>query len=161
MDTNKIIIAMAVAIAACFAFTACTAAGLFDHHCDVDDTDTVYHLYIGLSDSSTGEEYDPDEAIAQVNAIVLKYGEGLTVYKSQGAWIDDEGTVNNEPSLVYVLSGYTLDDVHAICDQAKALLHQTAIMVTGSDRAAEFYRSPPPNPFRSFSDSSPSSWNIT
>lgn len=31
MDTNKVLIVLAVAVVASLAFTACTAAGVFDH----------------------------------------------------------------------------------------------------------------------------------
>jgi len=138
MDTNKILIVLAVAVVASLAFTACTAAGVFDHG-DCKGGDKVYSLYIGLSDSESGEEYDQDEAMAILDAVVLKYGEGLTSYKSNGAWTDDDGKLVQEPSLVYVLVGFSLEDVHKICDEAKDLFNQSSILITAASDVVEFY----------------------
>ena len=139
MDTNKEMIALAVAVVASLAFTACTAAGIFDHG-DCKGGDKVYSLYIGLSDSETEEIYDQDEAMATLDAVVLKYGEGLTSYKSNGAWTDEDGKLVQEPSLVYVLVGFSLEDVHKICDEAKDLFNQSSILITVASDVVEFYR---------------------
>lgn len=139
MDTNKVLIVLAVAVVASLAFTACTAAGVFDHD-DCKSGEKVYSIYLGLSDSETGEEYDQDEAMAIMDAIVLKYGEGLTSYKSNGAWTDDAGMLGQEPSLVYVLVGYSLENVHKICDEAKDRFNQSTILITTSMDVVEFYR---------------------
>ena len=141
MDTNKVLIALAVAVVASLAFTACTATGVFDHD-DCKSGEKVYSIYLGLSDSETGEEYDQDEAMAIMDAIVLKYGEGLTSYKSNGAWTDDAGMHVQEPSLVYVLVGYSLENVHKICDEAKDRFNQSSILITTSMDVVEFYRKP-------------------
>lgn len=156
MDTNKVLIVLAVAVVASFAFTACTAAGVFDHD-DCKSGEKVYSIYLGLSDSETGEEYDQDEAMKIMDAIVLKYGGGLTSYKSSGAWTDDGGKQGQEPSLVYVLVGYSLEDVHKICDEAKDRFNQSSILITTSMDVVEFYRKPfllgpAPGPGCPFSD---------
>ena len=99
----------------------------------------MYSLYIGLSDSESGEEYDQDEAMAILDKVVLKYGEGLTSYKSNGAWTDDDGKLVQEPSLAYVLVGFSLEDIHKICDEAKDLFNQSSILITAASDVVEFY----------------------
>ncbi|AMK13331.1 hypothetical protein AUP07_0274 [methanogenic archaeon mixed culture ISO4-G1] len=98
-----------------------------------------YSLYIGLNDSITHEDYDPEEAAGWVDEIVLKYSDGLTRYMANGAYTYDDGTVAHENSLVYVLVGVSIQDIHKICDEAKERLHQSSILITAEKQTSEFY----------------------
>jgi len=105
---------------------------------DSGDEDS-YTLYIGLNDSITHEDYDPDVAAGWVDEIILKYSEGLTRYQANGVYTYDDGTVAHENSLVYILVGVPLDDIHKICDEAKEKLHQSSILITVNKQTSEFY----------------------
>ena len=100
--------------------------------------DEVYKLYIGLKDSTTHEDYDPDEAADIVDAIVVKYNDGLTRYISNGRWVDN-GYITNEKTLVYEIAGIDVNKAHKIADEAKVALNQDSIMITMSKEKVEFY----------------------
>lgn len=135
---NKNIIAIIVVILA----IEVILAGLVIHVM-VDDggsgDEDAFTLYIGLNDSVTHEDYDPDVAAEWIDEIVLKYSDGLTRYLANGAYTYDDGTVTHENSLVYTLVGISIDDVHKICDEAKEKLHQSAILITIEKQTSEFY----------------------
>ena len=98
-----------------------------------------YMLYIGLNDSITHEDYDPDVAAVWVDEIVLKYVGGLTRYNANGAYTYDDGTLVHENTLVYYLTGVSLGDVHKICDEVKELLHQSSVLISVTKHGTEFY----------------------
>ncbi|MBO5547879.1 MAG: hypothetical protein J5920_03875 [Candidatus Methanomethylophilaceae archaeon] len=98
-----------------------------------------YTLYVGLNDSVTHEDYDPDEAAAWVDEIVLKYVGGLTRYNANGAYTYDDGTIICEKTLVYYLTDVSLEDVHKICDEVKELLNQSSILISIGKQKSEFY----------------------
>ncbi len=104
-----------------------------------EGTDSVYTLYIGMQDSETHVEYDPDVVDDTIDAIVLKYAGGLTRYQAMGAYTYDDGTKATETSLVYVLADISLEDVHKIADEVKEALNQESVMITVSENTVEFY----------------------
>ncbi len=135
---NKSIIAIIVVILA----IEVILAGLVIHVM-LDDSGSAdedsFTLYIGLNDSVTHEDYDPDVAAEWIDEIVLKYSDGLTRYLANGVYTYDDGTVTHENSLVYTLVGISIDDIHKICDEAKEKLHQSSILITIEKQASEFY----------------------
>lgn len=136
MDNKQLLAVVGVLFAICMAFTACTAVGVFDRHSE--PSDEVYTVYIGLNDSETHEDYKPDKVAPEIDKIVTTYCSGFTRYFANGAWSDD-GTVSYEPSIVYVLCGTELSEVHKICDKVKADYHQQSILITISKDKVEFY----------------------
>lgn len=135
---NKNIIAIIVVILA----IEVILAGLVIHVM-LDDSgsgdEDAFTLYIGLNDSVTHEDYDPDVAAEWIDEIVLKYSDGLTRYLANGAYTYDDGTVTHEDSLVYILVGVSIDDIHKICDEVKEKLHQSSILITVEKKASVFY----------------------
>ena len=135
---NKNIIAIIVVILA----IEVILAGLVIHVM-LDDSgsgdEDAFTLYIGLNDSVTHEDYDPDVAAEWIDEIVLKYSDGLTRYLANGAYTYDDGTVTHENSLVYILVGVSIDDIHKICDEVKEKLNQSSILITVEKKASVFY----------------------
>ena len=139
MNNEAVIKVLAVAVVLSFVCTAGVAVWLNNsNHSDCKDTDVVYRLYVGLSNSS-GEEYDYDEAVLLASDIIMDYGDGLTVSKATGAWRDDDGSIDSETSMVIDLAGFDLDSVHKICDKLKKELEQKSIMIVTFEETVDFY----------------------
>lgn len=132
-NKNAVIVIAIVAVMAVMAVAAVTVM----NNDKVSGEDT-YTLYVGLNDSVTHEDYDPDYAAGIVDAIVVKYADGFTRYLANGGWVDD-GDIGYEKSLVYVITGIDADKAHKIADDAKAALNQKSIMITISKQNVEFY----------------------
>ena len=104
-----------------------------------DGQEDSYTLYIGLNDPITHEDYDPDVAAGWVDEIVLKYSDGLTRYKANGAYIYDEWTLTQEGTLVYALFGVSIQDIHKICDEVKEKLNKSTVLIAVEKQTLEFY----------------------
>lgn len=137
METKNLLAIIAVMLVAEIVIGGLVVYDLVkDNRSGQEDT---YTLYIGLNDSETHTDYDPAEAAGWIDEIVLKYSSGLTRYVANGAYTYDDGTVAHEDSLVYILVGVSLGDIHKICDEAKEKLHQSSIMITVNKQTSEFY----------------------
>lgn len=137
MNTETSIKILTVAVVLSFVCTAGVAIWL-NNQCDCKEGDTVYRLYVGLSDDS-GEEIDYDEAVIIAGNIIMDYGDGMTVSKATGSWRDDDGSIDFETSMVIDLAGFDLDKIHKICDQLKKDLKQKSIMIVSVEETVEFY----------------------
>ncbi len=138
MDRRTSVAVMIVAAVAVLSAAAVVVVGFFGGD-QKDDSGVVYTLYIGMQDSETHVEYDRDAAAAIIDPIVLQYSEGLTRYEAMGAFTYGNGTLSYESSLVYVLVGPSLEEVHAIADQVKDALNQESVMITYDRQGVEFY----------------------
>lgn len=99
-----------------------------------------YVLYIGLNDKETYSQIIPtEEAKNTVNHIVVKYVGGYTVYESKGGWTDETGTLTEENTLVYHLSGVSERDVISIMDEVLVALNQNSILVECHDLSYTYY----------------------
>lgn len=97
-------------------------------------------LYIGLNDKDANEQLlSTDEARAIVDEICLSYAGGFTSYVARGGWEDDDGTVFEEQTLVYVLTGVDDDALRSILDEALARLNQRSILVERSEVDSYYY----------------------
>jgi len=141
MENSNTFLAVIVIVAVGIAVAAGTAVGLSGNGGGSSDDggEYVYTLYVGMQDSETHVEYDRDVAAAKIDAIVLEYSGGLTRYEGMGAYTYEDGTLAHESSLVYVLAGLSLEDVHAICDEVKAELNQESVMIAYEKMGVEFY----------------------
>ena len=138
MDNRGLWAVIIVIVAAIIATASAVAVGLSNGN-QQDGGDYVYALYVGMQDSQTHVEYDRDTAAATIDAIVLEYSEGLTRYEAMGAFTYQDGTHSHESSLVYVLAGLSVEDVHAIADRIKDALNQESVMITYEKMGVEFY----------------------
>lgn len=99
-----------------------------------------YVLYIGLNDKETYSQIIPtEEAKNTVNNIVVKYVGGYTVYEAKGGWTDETGTLTEENTLVYHLSGVNEQDVISVMDEVLAALNQNSILVERHDLSYTYY----------------------
>ncbi len=135
MDKRILVIIALVAIAE-FTFTACVANGAFQHD---DGYREEYIIYIGLNDSKTHVDYDPDEAAAVIDGIVLQYSGGLTRYLADGVYTYESDSIAHEKSLVYIVADLSIADVHKICDIVKEQFNQESIMISMAKGKVVFY----------------------
>jgi hypothetical protein len=99
-----------------------------------------YVLYIGLNDKDTYDQLIPTgEAKAIVNDICVKYMDGYTVSESNGGWVDETGTLTEETTLVYTLSGADESDVIQMMDDVLEALNQNSILVERQDLRCTYY----------------------
>lgn len=134
MENKNIMAIIAVVVIVEIILAGAVVYALSDH-----GQKDAYMLYIGLNDSITHEDYDPDEAAVWVDAIVLKYAGGHTRFNANGAYTYDDGTIAHENTLVYYLTDISLGDVHKICDEVKELLNQSEVLISITKQRCEFY----------------------
>ena len=99
-----------------------------------------YVLYIGTNDKDTYEQIIPtDVAIEIVNGICAKHVEGYTASGAQGGWVDGNGVLTRENTLVYTISYAEESNIVAIMDEILSALNQNAILIERRDVASTFY----------------------
>ena len=102
--------------------------------------DAQYVLYVGTNDKDTNQPvYPPAEALEKAKALLISRFGGYTVQEAHGGWIDDDGTVFQEYTIMIHLSDTTSDDVHAVCDELIKLFNQSAILIHENVTKTEFY----------------------
>lgn len=136
MNNDSAIKILTVAVVLSFVCTAGVAVWLNGQN-ESKDTETVFRLYVGLSNDSGEMSYDEGSVIA--SRIIMSYGDGLTISKATGAWKNDDGTIDYETSMVIDLAGYDIGTVHKICDELKKELRQNSIMIVTFEQTVEFY----------------------
>lgn len=96
----------------------------------VDQTDFKYTLYIGLNDKDTYKQLLSDDEVQKLlSDICLKYVDGYTFSKRQGAYKNEKGVVTLERSFVYEFYAATDEEIKSIMDEALVQLNQTSILV--------------------------------
>ena len=102
-------------------------------------SDTQYVMYLGTNDKDTNEPvFEPDEAKAQAESILIDHFGGYTIQEANGGWID-EGTVYQEYTLVIYLSDTTLEQVHASADELIRVFNQSSVLIQANQTTTEFY----------------------
>lgn len=102
--------------------------------------DTQYVLYVGTNDKDTNQPvFSPAEAIEKTKSILINRFGGYTIQEAHGGWIDDNGTVYQEFTVVIYLSDTNIDDVHAVCDEFIKQFNQSTILVHENKTKTEYY----------------------
>ena len=102
---------------------ACKLGGLSTQPVEEEKTDTQYVLYLGTNDKDTNQPvFNPDEAKAQAEKILLEHFGGYTIQEAKGGWIDGDITYT-EYTLVIYLSDTDIDAVHAAADDMIKTFH--------------------------------------
>jgi len=126
-----------IAVVAVVAIIAVTAVSVWNN--GNSPGEDIYRLYVGMNDSITHEDYDPEYATAVVDKIVVNYSDGFTRYIANGGWRDENGIMCYENSLVYMIQGIDSAKVKKICDEVKEALNQSSVLVTISRERADYY----------------------
>ena len=102
--------------------------------------DIQYVLYVGTNDKDTNEPVlAPEEAREQLEGILTDHFYGFTIQEARGGWLNDDGSVAHEYTLVVYLSDTTLDEVHAACDGLVTAFNQSSILIQQNVTSTEFY----------------------
>ena len=102
--------------------------------------DIQYVMYLGTNDRDTNEPvYTPDEAKAKAEEILIDYFGGYTIQDSNGGWVDEEGTLYQEYTIVIYLSDTTMEQVHAAADSLISDFHQSSVLIQANTTSTEFY----------------------
>lgn len=105
-----------------------------------DASDVQYVLYLGTNDKDTNlPVFAPEEAKETLKEILCKYFGGYTIQEAEGGWVDEEGVLFQEFTLVIYLSDTTLDQVHAACDELRDVFHQSSVLIQSNQTVTEFY----------------------
>jgi len=101
-------------------------------------------LYIGLNDRYTYAQIIPtEEAIEIVTAIAATYVSGWTMGLATGGWVDENGVLTQETSLVWTFIDACESEIIAIMEAALVALNQNSILVERSGISYVFYSGGP------------------
>lgn len=105
-----------------------------------NQTDFKYTMYIGLNDKDTYKQVmSDDEAEKLMSEICLKYVDGYTFSKRQGAYKNEKGVVTKENSLVFEFYDASDEKIRSIMDEALVKLHQNSILIEKTKVNYQFY----------------------
>ena len=104
-----------------------------------DATDIQYVMYLGTNDKDTNEPvYEPDEAKAKAEEILVRHFGGYTIQEASGGWMGD-GTLYQEYTLVIYLADTTPEAVHAAADELIETFNQSSVLIQTNPTQTEFY----------------------
>ena len=104
------------------------------------DQDIQYVLYVGTNDKDSNEPvFSEDDAREHLEAILTDHFGGFTIQDARGGWVNDDGSIAHEYTLVVYLSDTTLEEVHAACDDLIAEFNQSSILIQQNMTTTEFY----------------------
>ena len=102
--------------------------------------DVQYVLYLGTNDKDSNEPVcPPDEAKVRAEEILLDRFGGYTMQEANGGWVDDDGTLYQEYTIVIYLSDTTAEEVHAAADTLLAAFNQSSVLIQANETRTEFY----------------------
>ena len=106
---------------------------------ETSDKDIQYVLYLGTNDKDTNEPvFEPEEAKAKAEEVLINHFGGYTVQEANGGWIDGD-TLYQEYTIVIYLSDTSIDDVHAACNELIQVFNQSSVLIQANETTTEFY----------------------
>lgn len=118
-------------------------AGQWENKADIQETEKdqekEYILYIGLNDKDEYRQIiSTEEAQEIINAICIRYVDGYTMSKAEGAWVDEKGILTSEETLVYTIRGEK-ENIIRVMDDILPALNQNAILLEEKNSDSMFY----------------------
>jgi hypothetical protein len=118
-------------------------AGQWENKADIQETEKdqekEYILYIGLNDKDEYRQIiSTEEAQEIINAICIRYVDGYTMSKAEGAWVDEKGILTSEETLVYTIRGEK-ENIIRVMDDILPALNQNAILLEEKSSDFMFY----------------------
>lgn len=103
-------------------------------------TDVQYVLYLGTNSQTSGDAVcSPEEAKEIVKSVLIKYFSGYTLQDASGGWVDDDGTLYQEYTVVIYLSDTNEEQVHAAADELLQVFDQSSVLIQKNPTNTEFY----------------------
>ena len=104
------------------------------------DHGVLYTLYVGLVDKDTGaQELSFDEANAIVTPIIAQAGSGYTLIKAQGGYINEDGQLIENETLVYTSMHISEESLSALIDEIVLAVNNESVYVTSEYGAWGIY----------------------
>ena len=101
---------------------------------------TKYIMYVGTNDKDTYEPAMPyEEARELANNICAKYVSGYTQTDAMGGWLDDNGMLTQENTLIYIFFDATEEQLQNIMDELIEALNQSSILIEKQEVLYTFY----------------------
>ena len=105
-----------------------------------EEYDVQYVLYVGTNDKDTNEPVcTPEEAMEKAKSVLIRMFGGYTIQDARGGWINDDGSICQEYTIVIYLSDTTSEQVHAACDVLIKEFNQSTILIQENQTKTEFY----------------------
>lgn len=102
--------------------------------------DIQYVLYLGTNDKDSNEPvFSEDDAREHLEAILTDHFGGFTIQDARGGWVNDDGSIAHEYTLVVYLSDTTIEEIHAACDDMITEFNQSSILIQQNMTTTEFY----------------------
>ena len=102
--------------------------------------DIQYVMYLGTNDKDTNKPvFTQEEAKEKAQDILLRHFGGYTLQEANGGWVDDNGTVYQEYTLVIYLSDTTEEAVHTAADELIQVFNQSSVLIQAMPTRTEFY----------------------
>jgi hypothetical protein len=107
---------------------------------ETESRDIQYVMFLGTNDKDTNEPYGTAEEVkSKVDEVLTKYFEGFTIQEANGGWVNNDGSVAHEYTVVILLSDTTLDRVHQASDDLIKEFNQSSILIQANETVTEFY----------------------
>lgn len=105
-----------------------------------ETVETEYWMYIGLNDRDTyRQEIATEEAKVRLSRICATYVDGYTMFEAFGGWVDEQGVLTEELTLVCVFREATEEQMQAIMEEVLADFNQNAVLLERRSADAAFY----------------------
>ena len=102
--------------------------------------DIQYVMYLGTNDKDTNEPvFSPSEAKLRADGILIKHFSGFTIQEATGGWIEDNGAIAHEYTLVIYLSDTTIEKVRTAADDLIKEFNQSSVLIQANETRTEFY----------------------
>ena len=107
------------------------------------DEETVgaeYWMYISLNDRDTyQQEITTDEAKVRLSSIFAHHVDRYTMFEASGSWVDEQGVLTEELTLVCVFREATEEQMQAIMEEVLVDFNQNAVLLERRSSDAAFY----------------------
>ena len=102
--------------------------------------DIQYVMYVGTNDRDTNHPVFPaEECLSRAKEILISHFGGYTIQEAHGGWVNDDGSIAEEYTMVIFLSDTTLDEVHSAADDMQKVFNQSSILIQANPTTTEFY----------------------
>ena len=102
--------------------------------------DIQYVLFIGTNDKDSNEPvFESEDCREHLEQILTDHFGGFTIQDARGGWVNDDGSIAHEYTMVVYLSDTDLDAVHSACDDLIQEFNQSAILIQQNSTITEFY----------------------
>ena len=99
-----------------------------------------YTMYIGMNDKDTYEQIiSTEDAKTIIDNICFKYLDGYTIQDANGSWVDENGLVTHENTIVCCFKDADNDTVYKIADEVIKTLNQNTVLIEKDLIQIDFY----------------------